>query len=656
MIKAVYSLSAAIAIASNAFLVSLLFLPDPVPVQGHLWPKPAQECRGHQTIQLANNFKFNLPEDPNPRLRLAATRFRKRILRSTFQSPVPVDPALAAKEDRSLVEVAQLTSVRVDIEDNDSSLGLDTDESYRILIGAVEDADAPFEISKGDCKSIASTVSSLHGVIRARTMFGALHGMETFSQLVTNSPHDTTVKEIRSTPIVIHDRPLFPHRGLLVDTSRNYLAMTSLYRTIDAMAMNKLNVFHWHITDSPSFPIELDDTTDKDQPVASLPRDEDEDAGSDSDIQTETVPGLPLSQLAAKGAYGPDMTYSKDNIRQLVEYAMGHGIRVIPELDMPGHAWSWSRAFPEITTCLDGYPSYSRFSAEPPSGQLNPVLAKTYRVLDAVYEQVLPLFPDGAFHSGADEVNFNCWNTTESITSHMDARGIPRTEAGFDKILDGFIAKQHARLRQGGKVPIVWEEPLLNHHSETLARNKDVIVQVWTSAKNTKKVISQGHRVITGSADYWYLDCGFGDWLGNWTMGNSWCDPYKSWQKIYSFNPLMGLSSKEAKSVLGGEALLWGEQVDDTNLDTKLWPRASAAAEVLWSGNSEDSDTKLWNGPDQEEDTLRNVEALTRINEHRFRMLSEKISAEPLQPLWCVQNPGHCLWPIYDSKPEKQAY
>lgn len=133
MIKAVYSLSAAIAIASNAFLVSLLFLPDPIPVQGHLWPKPAQECRGLKTIQLSSSFKFNLPEDPNPRLRLAATRFRKRILRSTFQSPVPVDPALAAKEDRSLVDTAQLTSIRVDIEDNDSSLGLDTDGKDRLM-------------------------------------------------------------------------------------------------------------------------------------------------------------------------------------------------------------------------------------------------------------------------------------------------------------------------------------------------------------------------------------------------------------------------------------------------------------------------------------------------------------------------------------------
>jgi len=385
--------------------------------------------------------------------------------------------------------------------------------------------------------------------------------METFAQLVVNNPDDD-IKEIPRTPVVIHDRPLFPHRGLLLDSSRNYLSMAALYRTLDAMVMNKLNVFHWHIADSQSFPIALND----------MPSKESEDG--------EDLPGLPLSQLASKGAYSSSMIYSKKDIAKLVDYAMDRGIRVVPEIDMPGHAWSWSQAFPEITTCLDGYPSYSRFSAEPPSGQLNPVLPKTYEVIRGVYDQVIPLFKDRNFHAGADEVNINCWNSTDSIVNLMEKKNIPRTEAGFDQILDKFVAKQHTMLRDGGKRPIVWEEPLLGHDLPTLAENKDVLIQVWTSSQNIKKAIKKGYKVITGSADYWYLDCGYGDWLGNWTLGTSWCD-YKSWQKIYSFNPLTGLSSKEARNVLGGEALLWGEQVDETNLDTKLWPRASAAAEVF---------------------------------------------------------------------------
>ncbi|GJJ73121.1 hexosaminidase [Entomortierella parvispora] len=642
MTKVMYSISAALALASNAFLVSLLFMPDPAPVQSHLWPKPASTCQGHRTIQLSKHFKFRLPDDVHPRLAAGAARLRNRIRSSDFQSPVPVDPSLLAKEDRSEVESLELKTIRVEVEESISNepLSLETDESYRILIGVdEEDPNTPFEIDEDLCKHIlksATPIAGVQGTIHAKTMYGALRAMETFSQLVVNNQEDGT-KEIPRTPIVIHDRPLFAHRGLLVDSSRNFLSMSALYKTLDAMVMNKLNVLHWHIADSQSFPIALDD-----QPSEEL------DDG-------EEIPGLPLSELAAKGAYSSSMVYSKRDIAKIVDYAMDRGIRVIPEIDMPGHAWSWSQAFPEITTCLDGYPSYSRFAAEPPSGQLNPVLPKTYEVLRGVYDQVVPLFKDRNFHAGADEVNINCWNTTESIVNLMEKKNIPRTEAGFDQILDNFVSNQHAMLRDGGKQPIVWEEPLLGHNLKTLADNKDVVIQVWTSSQNIKKAIKKGYKVIAGSADYWYLDCGYGDWLGNWTLGTSWCD-YKGWQKIYSFNPLTGLSSNEAKSVIGGEALLWGEQVDETNLDTKLWPRASAAAEVLWSGNSEDSKTKLWNGPDQHDDTLRSIEALDRLNEHRFRMVSENIRAEPLQPLWCVRHPGHCLWPIYDTKPKDQAY
>ncbi|KAF9116850.1 hypothetical protein BGX27_009731 [Mortierella sp. AM989] len=648
-----YSISAAVALASNAFLISLLLFPDPAPVNAHLWPKPTVACHGHRTIRLSKDFRFDLPADPHPRLANGAIRFTDRIMKSSFQSPVPMDPALVAVEDRSQVESIKLESISIEVEDDSSNgtLGLETDESYRLLIAMDEDPDSLFQIDEKQCEQMPNNPfpHGVKGVIRAKTLYGALHGMETFSQLVTNNPHDDT-KEIPRTPVLIHDRPLFQHRGLLLDSSRNYLSMTSLYRTIDAMAMNKLNVMHWHIADSQSFPIVLDD-----EPGATV-KGLKEQSDGDGEIQTGTKGGLPLSQLASKGAYSSGMVYTKSDISELVEYAMNRGIRVIPEIDMPGHAWSWSRAFPEITTCLDGYPSYSRFSAEPPSGQLNPVVSKTYKVVQGVYNQVLPLFQDEYVHGGADEVNINCWNNTDSVLQYMKNKNIPRTDQGFDRILNRFISRQHKMLRHGNRKPIVWEEPLLNHNLATLRQNKDTVVQVWTSSQNIKKTIQKGYKVIAGSADYWYLDCGFGDWLGNWTLGNSWCDPYKSWQKIYSFNPISGLSPQEAKNVLGGEALLWSEQVDDTNLDVKLWPRASAAAEVLWSGNSEDSTTRLWNGPEQRKDSLRSNEALNRINEHRFRMLSEKINAEPLQPLWCVRNPGHCLWPIFDSKPKNEPY
>ncbi|KAI1311281.1 hypothetical protein EDD11_003527 [Mortierella claussenii] len=640
MIRAsLFTISAAIAtFTSNVFLFSLVLFPEPSPVQAaHLWPKPIVECHGHRTIQLDKDFQFHLPKDTHPTLTNGAARFRNRILKSKFKSPVPVDPVWLKEEDRSQAGSIRLEAVVVEVENSpaEDALGLETDESYRLLIGVDEDPKAPFQTDGKQCNQLSTDAykDNVKAVIRAKSLYGALHGLETFAQLVTHSPDNDGNREITRTPILIHDRPLFPHRGLLIDSSRNFLSLAALYRTIDAMAMNKLNVFHWHVADSQSFPIELDDQND-----------------------SQERKGLPLSQLASKGAYGSDMVYSKEDIAKLVNYAASRGVRLIPEVDMPGHAWSWSRAFPEITTCLDGYPSYSRWSAEPPSGQLNPILPKTYDVVQGVYDQVLPLFQDQYVHAGADEVNINCWNSTDSIVEYMKKNHISTDKAGFDRILDTFVTKQHAMLRKSKKIPIVWEEPLLNHNLPVLQHNKDTVIQVWTSAANIKKTVEKGYKVIAGSADYWYLDCGFGDWLGNWTMGVSWCNPYKGWQRIYSFNPILGLSNTEAKNVLGGEALLWSEQVDDTNLDIKLWPRASAAAEVLWSGNSVDSSTGLWNGPDQKKDTLRSIEALDRINEHRFRMVSENIGAEPLQPLWCVQHPGHCLWPIYDEKPKDQPY
>lgn len=103
-----------------------------------------------------------------------------------------------------------------------------------------------------------------------------------------------------------------------------------------------------------------------------------------------------------------------------------------------------------------------------------------------------------------------------------------------------------------------------------LPLENDTIILVWISSKDVQKVVEKNFRVIHAASDYFYLDCGMGGWLGN-SSSTSWCDPYKTWQKAYSFDPYSNILPEQQYLILGGEALLWTEQVDSTNLDSIAW-------------------------------------------------------------------------------------
>ena len=183
---------------------------------------------------------------------------------------------------------------------------------------------------------------------------------------------------IARTPIVIRDQPRFSHRGLLVDTGRDYYTPSFIKRIIEVCSWNKLSVFHWHITEVDSFPLELD-----------------------------SVP-----ELAERGAYGPNQKYSKADVADILEHARLMGVRVVPEVDMPGHMESWGLAFPDMVI------SVGRRHSELAYGIANPASPQLLDVVTRVVNETAGMFDDELFFFGGGAIA-----TTDTAHIQAVARG-----------------------------------------------------------------------------------------------------------------------------------------------------------------------------------------------------------------------------------------
>ncbi|KAJ2001389.1 Glucosamine-6-phosphate isomerase (Glucosamine-6-phosphate deaminase) (GNPDA) (GlcN6P deaminase) [Coemansia thaxteri] len=460
-----------------------------------------------------------------------------------------------------------IIGLSVSVTSSDETLTLDTDESYTLDVPTTGQAS-----------------------LTAKTVYGALRGMETFSQLLeVNGGH----RFIKNTPIHIEDKPAFQHRGLLLDTARNYFPIKDIKRTLDAMSYNKMNVFHWHIVDAQSWPVE-----------------------------SRTYPSLQKN-----GAYSTSMQYSYQDVQDVIGYAQERGIRVIPEFDVPGHTYIVGQSKPEIMSCLNKQPNWDTFAAEPPSGQLNIAKAAAAAFAVDIVNEYSGLFTDNVFHVGGDEVNLECWNKDSDVQTYL--AGHPGSSV--ESLLVDFYGKVHDAVGKSGKTGMTWEETVF-HTNYTPPMS--TIIQTWIDETSIPKTVAKGYRSIASPASAYYLDCGHGAWLSNFD-GNSWCDPFKTWMHIYNFDPLANITdAAQQKLVIGGEVALWSEQSDSTVLDARLWPRAAAMAETSWSGRRDSSGRVRTTG-----------EVAQRLHNQRFRMLGRGINAEPMQPLWCARNPGACLLP-----------
>ena len=289
-------------------------------------------------------------------------------------------------------------------------------------------------------------------VIHASDYFGLRHGLETLFQLMAFD--DVLQKFVMLQEATILDFPAFQHRGVLFDSSRNFMPIETIKNVIDGMSYSKLNVLHWHITDTQSFPIALEN-----DPIT--------------------------SQMAEFGAYSPEKVFNKTEIIDLVTYATKRGVRIIPEFDAPAHVGSgWQ--VPELekyTVCFEKRPWYD-FCVQPPCGQLNPMVPGLDNVIKVIYEEFYELFNFDSFHYGGDEVDFRCWGSEQSVTDPMIEEGLTLNEDGFVTIWERFQNNASELIKQlkPDVEHILWTSTLTKaEHIDKL--EDDYTIQIWTDSR-----------------------------------------------------------------------------------------------------------------------------------------------------------------------------
>jgi hexosaminidase len=381
----------------------------------------------------------------------------------------------------------------------------------------------------------------------------------------------STSQGLEAPAVDIEDHPRFPWRGLHLDVSRHWMPVPVILRNLDGMAAVKLNVFHWHLSDDQGFRVE-----------------------------SKRFPKL--QQLGSDGLF-----YTQEQVRQVIAYAKDRGIRVVPEFDVPGHTTSWLVGYPELASAPGPYQIERNWGVFDPT--LDPTRESTYQFLDAFIGEMAALFPDPFFHIGGDEVTGKQWKTSGRIREFMRKNHLQRTEdlqAYFNRRLQKVVAKYGKRMEG-------WDEIL----DPDLP--KDIVIQSWRGQKSLAESARHGFSSIL-SAGY-YLDH---------------IEPAST---LYAVDPLDGaaaslsppLSNEERARILGGEVAMWAEFVSPENVDSRIWPRAAAVAERLWSPQDVKDVPSMYSRLDQ---VSRSLDLLGLTHRASYLPMLERLAAgDPAEPL-----------------------
>lgn len=437
-------------------------------------------------------------------------------------------------------------------------------------------------------ESYTLTVSSSRITIKAGTYRGVVNGISTLRQLLPDEIESREpVKGIRWTvPVVqVQDKPAYHWRGLMLDPSRHFYSVEETEQFLDHMALYKYNKFHWHLTDGVAWRLQINRYPLLTQRGAWREFRQDIDINCENRAKSENNPTLLIPQKYCREENGRRLYggfYTQDDVRRVVRYAAIRGIDVIPEIDMPGHFWCGTQAYPLLSCGQDGNDPLC--------------LGKdlTLEFCRNVWEEVFQLFPYEYAHIGGDEVDRSRWAKCPDCQRRIKAlglQGVEELQAWFTKDMEKFF-NAHGRKLMG------WDEILEGGVSKTAT------VYWWRGdhADVAQKSTEMGNEVVICPTTYCYFDYGQDD---------------NTLKRIYTSDVIPAdLTSKQLKLVKGIQSNAWGEFIPTVGrMQFMVFPRALAMVEKAWTPNEQQN----WDNFSQ------------RLQAHLHRLQAAGINYRPLQ-------------------------
>lgn len=402
----------------------------------------------------------------------------------------------------------------------------------------------------------------------------------------------------------IRDKPVFRYRGAMLDCSRHFWTVEEIRQFIDILSLHKLNVFHWHLTDNQGWRIEI-----RKYPQLTA-------IGSIRPTSLVSYHKDPRSEWVFDGKEHNGY-YTRAQIKEIVKYASGKGITIIPEFEIPGHSQAALASCPWLGCIGAGYEVQTDYTTS--KEVMCAGKESTVTFIKDVLDELCELFPGEYIHIGGDEAPRDRWKECASCQAKKAELGF-ESEAQLQGYLIG-VAENY--LNTKGRKIIGWDEIL------DCGISKSATVMSWRGTAGGIQAAQTGNDVIMSPSTYFYFDY--------WQTYSHDNEPLAfkrtlPMQKVYSFNPFDGLAADQEKSIIGIQANLWTEYISTfEHAQRMLLPRLAAMAEIAWHGHAATSYEKFIERMEKSILPIYEAEGY-RYAPYEFETSGRLIAALPLSP------------------------